>query len=92
MNETNNEVNNLRDHVRRTLTAEQFDKLPEMMGLTPTATTRLLNRPSTEANVEQVKELAKILGCTPKYLVCNYWMGYATISLEEAEELGIKIA
>ena len=92
MNETNNEVNNLRDHVRRTLTAEQFDKLHELMGLTPTATTRLLNRPRTEATAEQVKELAKILGCTPKYLVCNYWMGYATISLEDAEELGIKVS
>lgn len=82
----------LRDFVRDTLSAAQFDKLEERMAMTPTALTRMFNRVETKTSIDQVKELAKILGCTPKYLVQEFGMGRQVISIAEAEGIGFVVS
>jgi hypothetical protein len=72
--------------VLNTLSAADFNTLPEQLGLSPRMTTMRLRKPNL-LRTETIKKLAPILGVDLKELVTKYELGYDALSGREYKKL-----
>lgn len=72
--------------VLNTLSAADFNTLPEQLGLSQRMTTMRLRKPNL-LRFETIKKLAPILGENLKELVTKYELGYDALSGREYKQL-----
>jgi DNA-binding Xre family transcriptional regulator len=82
------QLDTLEEFVKSRITVNIYERLPEALGITKYAITAMFNRPRSNATFDNVKALAKLLDCKPKFLVERYGIGMETIFLNEAKEIG----
>lgn len=82
--ETKMEAKTLEEFIKLRITAADFDKLPQRLGISQHKLTRILNRP-TDAGLDEVLNLAALLTLSPIQLVDGYKMGFNNITLDEYE-------
>lgn len=82
---TNNQ-HNFYHHVYNTLSAADFKKLPQKLGLTQRMTTLRLRNP-TLLDLKTIQKIVPILGAELKEIVPKYELGYDALTAREYKQL-----
>lgn len=80
------------EFVKNRLTAAQYERLHELLGITKNAVTNMFRHPRTHASIDNIKDLAKLTEVSAKFFVERYQMGLETIYISEAKEIGFVIS
>ncbi len=73
----------LRDYLKEKLSAKHFDSLPELMGITPTRCTQMLNRPDS-MSISELQRLVDVIDSkevTVARLILDYHCAWDRVSL-----------
>lgn len=82
---------NFKRYLQNELSHKEFSELHKTVGLSPKKTTMILDRPS-QMEVGVLRKIAKMVSRNPVDLIMEYDCGKNTITLNQAEELGVEYA
>ncbi|MEI6435220.1 MAG: hypothetical protein WCP32_10275 [Bacteroidota bacterium] len=75
--------------LKKHLTAAQFEQLPELMGITQTRCTQILNDPPrmTQVEIKTILFILNVPEITPDYLITDFKCGTKILTIDQSTKL-----
>lgn len=75
--------------LKRTLSAEFYEQIPERLNITKAKWSRLLSG-TDDFTVEELIQLAEVIDANPLDLIQEYHLGASMITIDQASRLGVQ--